>query len=748
MARILAWCDSPTAPTGFGRSAKHILGAFHDAGHVITQLAVNHDPATSEQIPWEVVMPNGPDDPYGLGVLSQLMQERGAEFNVLWSTFDPQVPWGYMLPGAKVNGKECTVLEGVAGLKQAHGLRAMLWAPIDGGPLSDFEMSVLGGPTFDHVASMAEHVYDVIDWTVQLKGQKADMAKVREKVHVIPHGIDTDVYKPLSDEERAEVRRAMGVADKFVIVQVERNQQRKEPYRAYAVLEAMFKRWPKLRGQVVLYQHMQPDEENAGSRMGWNLPEIPWRYGLEAGTDVQWPPGWVGEADMARIVYGIADVFLSVSTGEGFQYPVWEALACGVACVVPDDSARRAWLSKAPGVTLYKVHERETIHRGGYFRRMGRPDAAAAGHLIGNLATTRRLQTTEKQRRRRHAWVKGTCPLERPVKAYTEVLDELLREQAEWRRGAGMHAAGNRYLYVVDMMENPGLGDVMMAAPAVAALQQKGDVLWRLPAGERCALGRALEVAAAVDPANVSEVAPDGARYDLSKLWHPQHAPDWASGTVPRAHVIADHCGLDPHELEPLTMPVPPSVQLQAHQHFQQTYGVDVTACVAIALESAVPARNFPREVVYQLADRVVAEGLTPILIGRNPLQCQRVGWIDLTGKISDVATLIGLLHAVGSAICTDSFPLHAALSCGTPTVGVFPILPGATRTATYDCEVVTVEPPEQAIGEDTWPPGPLTAHAQAGSWVRTITAEAIWKAFEELHEFDTEPLPDNVVRL
>ena len=98
MARILAWCDAPTAHTGFGRSAQHILHAFHDAGHELVQLAVNLDPATVKDIPWVVHAPNDrANDPYGLNDLARIIVNE--PLDMLWTTFDPEVPWKYVLPG-------------------------------------------------------------------------------------------------------------------------------------------------------------------------------------------------------------------------------------------------------------------------------------------------------------------------------------------------------------------------------------------------------------------------------------------------------------------------------------------------------------------------------------------------------------------------------------------------------------------------------------------------------------------------
>jgi hypothetical protein len=149
MARIFAYCDSPEATTGFGRSASHVLHALHGEGHTIVQLAVNHDMARDEKIPWKVYSPSRRDsDPYGLWDLPAVMEKEGP-FDLLWTTFDPEVPWAYVLPG--VSDQKVTVLDLFRLQKKIlPGFKMMGWFPVDGGPLSGYELGVLtNGDIFD-----------------------------------------------------------------------------------------------------------------------------------------------------------------------------------------------------------------------------------------------------------------------------------------------------------------------------------------------------------------------------------------------------------------------------------------------------------------------------------------------------------------------------------------------------------------------------------------------------------------------
>jgi hypothetical protein len=278
--RILAWADSPIAPTGFGRSARHVLGALHEAGHEITQLAVNADTSTLQQIPWKTFVPQDrAGDPYGLRDLDEVL--RAGRYDAFWSTFDPEIPWFLQLQDGQ------TPLSKIAALRmQNPGFKMAGWFPVDGGPLSENELAILGlAPVFDIPVTMSPHVYDLIGWTLKLRGRGIDMDALKSRLRMIPHGVDTSTLRIPTDEQRAAEKVAKGFPpDAFVVLQLERNQQRKQNFLGLEVMELLFKRQPGLRGKVVLYQHMAPDEENQGCRVGFNLPELAWpRRVLDAG---------------------------------------------------------------------------------------------------------------------------------------------------------------------------------------------------------------------------------------------------------------------------------------------------------------------------------------------------------------------------------------------------------------------------------------------------------------------------------
>lgn len=736
MARILAWCDSPTAPTGFGRSAKHILHAFHGAGHDITQLAINYDEGRGD-IPWRIVRPDRATDPYGLKALGPLVAENA--FDVVWVTFDPQVPFSYALPGEQHNA-----LDALRSLKVTRpGCRIMGWFPVDGGPLSDYELTVLGGGVVDHVATMSPHVHDLIEWSIVLRGQKAKREEIEQRVHIIPHGIDLDTYYPDTAERDAIRKQCFGVGpDDFLVVQVERNQQRKQPWLAFEVMEVLFRRSPKLRGRVKLYQHMHPDEESQGCMLGFNLPDLAWRYGLRPGVDVVWPAGHLPEDAMRTHVYGAGDAFLSVSTGEGFQYPAWEAVACGLPVILPNDSARAAWFRGVVGAHLYATAERSLVIRGGYNRRMNLANPAAAATVVRKMVE-RQQKYQRPDPQAMHEWVARTSPVGKVQQAYLAALDEQLDELRGEREAQGVYIQlGHECDADADMVVRidhplPGLGDMVQAAPAFHALQRQGKrVVLQVPR-ERLEIAQVLRMAGAYDL--------DGAlktTHLLNNLWSrsqaPGYLPEWHSPTRPRREVIAEFLGLPRHaanDMPPLKVELPEQVTKGAEATLRSTFGVEPASCVALASEAGVVERTLPAATLQQVIDRLLREDLVPVIVGTKPLNIRRVGVLDLSGQTSQLATLLGLLATVGATIATDSAAFHFSAMLGTPTVGVFPVVPAEARAKGYDAKIVAVEPPPNARECEgiKWPPTFEQQTQLGGAWARRIPASAIVDALHEV---------------
>ncbi|MGH7407888.1 MAG: lipopolysaccharide heptosyltransferase II, partial [Candidatus Methylomirabilales bacterium] len=92
-------------------------------------------------------------------------------------------------------------------------------------------------------------------------------------------------------------------------------------------------------------------------------------------------------------------------------------------------------------------------------------------------------------------------------------------------------------------------------------------------------------------------------------------------------------------------------------------------------------AKRWPAERYAALADRLVAEGCRPLLVGA-PSDAQATAAVreasarpgalaDLTGR-TDLKTLAGILRRCGAFITNDTGTMHVAAAVGTPLVAIF----------------------------------------------------------------------------
>ena len=149
-----------------------------------------------------------------------------------------------------------------------------------------------------------------------------------ERVVVVPHGVNTDVFRPFPEEEREAVRRQLGWQDSFVLLNVgcmTGNKGVRYLLKAFAVLQ---ERFPQLKlcmkGLDPLYPSLKLLQESADL------------LNAEETARLQSSLVYIGEnlsfSDMAKI-YNASDAYVSPYIAEGFNLPVLEAAACGLPVI-------------------------------------------------------------------------------------------------------------------------------------------------------------------------------------------------------------------------------------------------------------------------------------------------------------------------------------------------------------------------------------------------------------------------------
>lgn len=156
-----------------------------------------------------------------------------------------------------------------------------------------------------------------------------------EKIEYIPHGISTAEWSPLSTEERMKARDKYNIPqEEFVICSVAANvgERKQLPFMMLA-FKKFLEKHPNSRLNLFT-------NTNVSYPRGYDLTSF--KGSLKIGDKVFSPKydpiiePFTNEE--LREFYGLADVYLTTTLGEGFGIPILEAQACGLPVIAPDNS--------------------------------------------------------------------------------------------------------------------------------------------------------------------------------------------------------------------------------------------------------------------------------------------------------------------------------------------------------------------------------------------------------------------------
>ena len=221
--------------------------------------------------------------------------------------------------------------------------RWLPWLPIDHDPVPEVVLESLQGA--------------YMPLTYSKWGHKLLRAVGVENMY-IPHGIETDVFRLLTEEEQANVRdfrrRLLGGEDcEHLTVMVAANKGFPDR-KAFQVQLRAWAQFAKDKPHARLYLHTEPTTIYGGL----DLAKLCKRLDIE--DKVYFPDRYLNflglPAEYLRWVYNAADVLLASTMSEGFGLPIIEAQACGVPVVVTDFSAMPElvrWGFKVPPKDLF-----------------------------------------------------------------------------------------------------------------------------------------------------------------------------------------------------------------------------------------------------------------------------------------------------------------------------------------------------------------------------------------------------------
>jgi glycosyltransferase involved in cell wall biosynthesis len=314
--RLLAVGDA-VAPTGFGRVMEAILGAA-STDFEVTQIGLKFA-GGSHHLPWTVVPSS---DQSGAERLVELAKRTRPDvifmLNDIW-----------------------VVAEYVRALRSLDlGARLVVYCPVDGDPVRP-----------EHVAGL-RGVHRLITFT-EYGRQELERAAQAVEDHVTwgavgtePHGVDTDVFRPLASltggdlvTARRTARRQLFASDRtlddaFIILNANRNQPRKR----IDLTMLGFAKFARGRDDVRLYLHMGTQDQ------GWKIRELADRLEISGklliSIDSRFQPAMPSET--LNLIYNGCDVGLNTSVSEGWGLVPFEHAATGAAQVLGDHTASGA----------------------------------------------------------------------------------------------------------------------------------------------------------------------------------------------------------------------------------------------------------------------------------------------------------------------------------------------------------------------------------------------------------------------
>lgn len=150
-----------------------------------------------------------------------------------------------------------------------------------------------------------------------------------DRIAVVPLGVDTNLYKPLTHEQRIALRKKLGWEDYFVFLNIGGCTNRKGIRPLLKAFAATVERYPQarlvLKGSDLLY----PSKEEIAKASQAILTEA---ERAKVGPRLAYTGKHLSVAEVIQF-YQAADTYVSPYLAEGFNLPVLEAIACGLPVI-------------------------------------------------------------------------------------------------------------------------------------------------------------------------------------------------------------------------------------------------------------------------------------------------------------------------------------------------------------------------------------------------------------------------------
>jgi glycosyltransferase involved in cell wall biosynthesis len=319
---ILCYFDSPVCQTGFGQVSRNILKVLQNTGkYNFTIVGINHDgsPYDQSKYPYAIhpaVSPLSTDphagDVYGRQKLINFA--RTGQFDMLFMLQDTFIVETF-LP---------TLLETRSNLPKEKKFPIIYYFPIDGTPKKSW---------IENIVAMVDFPVTYTDYA---KKECLKHVPGLDRMPIIYHGVDKSTFYPLPANVVADFRKTFFPkhSDKFIVLNVNRNQPRKDLHRTFAAFSLFHKKNPN----TFLFINAQATD------VGGNLLEIADHYGLKYDEDWACPSGQFNAnqgypIQVVNQLYNACDLVISTTIGEGFGLSSIEAMAVKKTVLFPRNTS-------------------------------------------------------------------------------------------------------------------------------------------------------------------------------------------------------------------------------------------------------------------------------------------------------------------------------------------------------------------------------------------------------------------------
>ena len=332
--KVLAYCDAPPCATGFATVSRNILLGLHNTGkYEIVVLGINYW-GNPHPFPFQIypVGINGGQgkDPYGREWVKQMMLTM--DYDILFTLQDSFI-LDFM----------ASTIEEIRNRKPK--MRWVNYFPVDGEPKKSWISAM----------AKADYPFTYTEWG---KNKCIDVfPEIKDKIGSIPHGINMADFYPVAKPKNEAFRRDYfgPHAGKFIVMNVNRNQQRKDIPRSMLA----FKKFNEARPNSVYYVHAAVEDH------GWNLFDVATNLGLKVNENICFPndfnPNQGYPVQIVNSLYNASDAVISTTLGEGWGLAQTEAMACCKPVVSPDNTACSEILADGRGMLVRSGWDEEAF---------------------------------------------------------------------------------------------------------------------------------------------------------------------------------------------------------------------------------------------------------------------------------------------------------------------------------------------------------------------------------------------------